>query len=95
MNGGYAMIDCKGLDLLKGETPQTIAGLYDRVKLAMLLGKPLLACNMIWGAGRPVSPVYCFGIDWGDDGLIVTASTLQICISKQSVVTIVNMAPAG
>lgn len=94
MTNGYVVVDCKGLNLL-AENAQTIAGLYDRVKAAMQIDKLILATNMIWGTGKNVTPVPVFAIDFGDDGIICTASTLQICISKQSAVTIVNMAPAN
>ena len=95
MKAGYVLVDCKGLDLLS-ESTQTIAGLYDRVKSAMATGKMIIAENLIWndGVNRPVSPVSCFGIDMGDYGIYITASTLQIRVSKLDVVTIVNMAPA-
>ena len=90
MNGGYIMIDCTGLDLIKGSTPQTITGLRKRVEDAMALNKPLMCVNANWD-GAFVTPIYCFAIEIGDD-IICTASTLQIVISKTSVVTIVNMA---
>ena len=94
MKAGYVLIDCKGLDLLS-ESTQTINGLYDRVKSAMATGKMIIAENLIWndGVARPISPVSCFGIDMGDYGIYITASTLQIRVSKLDVVTIVNMAP--
>ena len=90
MNGGYIMIDCKGLDLVKGSTPQIVNGLYNAVKRAMPCNKPIYAINAIWGDTRPVTPIQCFVIDWGDY-LIATASTLQIVISPDDSVTIVNM----
>lgn len=93
MNGGYIMIDCTGLDLIKGITPQTVEGLYERVKAAMAHNKPLFAINAIWGTGRPVTPILVFAIDWGDF-IICTASTLQVIINPDDSVTINNMAPA-
>ena len=95
MKGGYVLIDCKGLDLLS-ESTQTISGLYAKCKAAMATGKMIIAENLIWddGVDRPVSPVSCFGIDMGDYGIYITASTLQIRVSKLDVVTIVNMAPS-
>lgn len=92
MNGGYIMVDCKGLDLQKGSTPQTITGLYEVVKASMSVGKPIYACNCTWGDVGAVTPVQTFCIDF-TDVIIATASTLQIVITPQSVVTIVNMAP--
>lgn len=93
MNGGYVMIDCAGIDLLKGETPQTITGLYKKVQDAMKTGKPIYAGAMIWGSGKPVTPVQVFAIQF-DDMVICTASTLQVRVTSGDIVTIVNMAPA-
>lgn len=96
MNGGYIMIDCAGLDLTKGETPQTITGLHERVTEAVRTGKPIFANNCIWGAGKAVTPVQVFAIYFADiETWIVTASTLQIIVPKNDSVTIVNMAPSG
>lgn len=94
MNGGFIQIDCTGLDLLKGTTPQTVEGLYQRVKVAMGIGKPIMAYNAIWGTGRAVTPILTFAIDWGDF-IICTASTLQIVINPDDSVIINNMAPEG
>ena len=93
MKGGYVLVDCKGLDLLS-ESTQTITGLYAKVKAAMATGKMIIAENMVWGSGKPISPVAAFGIDMGSTyGIYVTASTLQIRVSPSDVVTIYNMAP--
>ena len=48
MNGGYVMIDAKGLDLTKGSTSQTIAGIYDEVKKSFESNKPIFAYNCVW-----------------------------------------------
>lgn len=93
MNGGYIMIDCTGLDLLLGETPQTVTGLHARIAEAVKTGKALYANNCIWGEGKPVTPVQVFAIYFADiETYIVTASTLQIIVPKNDSVTIVNMA---
>ena len=96
MKSGYVIIDCKGLDLTKGETPQTVAGLHERLVEVMKYGKPIFATNMLWGEGKPVTPVQTFAIDW-DDYIICTASTLQIIVTKDATnnVTINNLAPAA
>ena len=90
--GGYAMVDCTGLDLIKGSTEQTINGIYARTKQAMDANKPIYAYNCVWSTQGRVSPVEVFTVDFGDY-IICTASTLQIVITKQDVVTINNMAP--
>lgn len=90
MNGGYILIDATGLDLIKGLTPQTITGLYNKVKRAMIINKPMYCCNAIWGDDKPVTPIQFFAIDFGDV-IICTSATLQIIITPSDVVTINNL----
>ena len=93
MKGGYVLVNCGGLDLLS-ESSQTISGLYNRVKSALATGKMMIAENVIWGTGKPISPIPVFAIDMGSTyGIYITASTLQIRVSTADAVTIVNMAP--
>lgn len=89
MIGGYILIDCTGLDLIKGETPQTISGIYASTKNAMDTGKPMVACNANWD-GKPVTPISVMVIDFGSE-IICTSATLQIIITPSDVVTIVNL----
>lgn len=91
MTGGYVMIDCTGLDLTKGTTQQTISGLYNQVESAVATGKELVAVNCIWGAGKPVTPISCFAIRIEANKWYVTASTLQIVVTKNDKVTINNL----
>lgn len=93
-NGGYFMVNCEGLDLIKGATPQRIIGLYRACKTAMLSGKPIFACGANWD-GKYVTPIQTFLIQISDDTIIATSSTLQIVITEGDVVTINNMAPAN
>lgn len=45
MNGGYTIVDMEGLDAVTpGDTE--IPGIYDRVREAYYLGKPLLLINL-------------------------------------------------
>ena len=95
MNGGYIMIDCKGLDLTKGETPQTISGLYNEMQAAQKSEKPIFAYNTTWGDQGVVTPVQVFIVDFSANNLLIaTASTLQIRVTSSNSVTITNMAPA-
>lgn len=94
MNGGYYMINCKGLDLLKGLTPQTITGLYSKMQNALTRNKPIYAYNCVWGV-LPVSPVQIFLVPISDDAIVATSSTLQVWVTYDDVVTIVNMAPSN
>ena len=86
---GYTVVDCTGLDLIKGSTEQTINGIYKKVQAAVNTDKMIIADNCNWG-GKVVTPIQCFAIDFGDY-YIVTSSTLQIYVRKTDVVTIVNM----
>ena len=45
MKGGYFMINCEGLDLSKGSTPQTVKGLYLKILSAMTENKPIYCYN--------------------------------------------------
>lgn len=90
-NPGYIMVDCKEMDLTKGQIPQTISGLYKRVQAAMETGKPIFATNTIWGTGKPVSPIQTFAIQLLEDTVVCTASTLQIWINEEDTVSIANM----
>lgn len=90
---GYIMIDCTGLNLLAAES-QTVSGLYAKCVEALETGKPCIACNMIYGEGVSMSPVSVFGI-YEDDNIIFTASVLQIIVTPEDGVTIINLAPAN
>ena len=90
MNGGYTLIDCGGLDLIKGSTPQTITGLYEKCKRAMALGKPVIADNMVWDTQGAVTPLNCMLVDF-TTYIIATAATLQIVVTNEDVVTINNL----
>lgn len=87
---GYITVDCEGLDLTKGETPQTITGLYNKVQDAIKSGKPIYAVNCNWDS-IPVSPVQTFAINITASTVVCTASTLQIWLTNEDVVTISNM----
>lgn len=90
MKGGYTMIDCTGLDLTKGSTEQTITGLYAKCLEAHKLNKPVYAYNCNWGTDGTVSPIQIMIIVF--DGYVIgTASTLQIIVTDEDVVTIVNL----
>lgn len=93
MKGGYYMIDCGGLDLTKGSTPQTIPGLYAACLKAFEINKPVYAFNLTWGL-YGITPVQVFGVDFSaEDYVVFTASTLQFIVTKANSVTINNLAP--
>lgn len=90
---GYISIDCKGLDLL-AESAQTINGLYNEIQEAIETGKPMFATKLFWGDVSEVSPVQVFSVQW-DGYVILTASTLQVIVTNEDSVTVVNMAPTN
>lgn len=87
--GGYAMVDCGGLNLLETD-PQTIAGLYAKSEKAYNSGKPIIATNCEYGADVPLTPIPVFAII--EAGVyIFTASILQIRVAANDSVTIENL----
>ena len=89
MNGGYIMIDCKGLNLLATES-QTIDGLYAESEAALATGKPVIANNCEYGEGVPMSPISCFAIAQGGE-FCFSASILQIWVASNDSVRIVSL----
>ena len=87
---GYIMIDCTGLDLTKGSTPQNITGLYQKCIDAYNTGKPIYCVNSVWSTNGLITPIEVFIVKF-DGYIIVTASTFQVIITSSDVVTIENM----
>lgn len=92
-NGGYIMIDCGGLDLL-AQAAQTITGIYSKISAAFDSKKPVIACNMVYGADA-ISCVPVFLVKELSGTIIATASVVQIIVTAADEVTIVNLAPAN
>ena len=92
MNGGYVMVDCTGVDLTKtGDTTQTKSGIYTALKTAFATGKPLVAYGMIWGTGKPMSPIPFFMQEWSSTLIVCTASILNIAVTNEDVITITDL----
>ena len=92
MNGGYIMIDCKGLDLTSNEE-QTISGLYDDMVNAIKTGKPLVAYNCVWGSNNdsPMTPIPFFAQNWTNSLVVGTASILNISCTSADKVTVTSL----
>ena len=88
MNGGYFMIDCKGLNLL-AESAQTISGLSAQCEKAIKMQKPVFANNVKWGT-VPMTPIPVM-INKDSGQIVCTSATLQIWVASNDSVTIVNM----
>ena len=91
MNGGYQMIDCQGLNLLGGSTPQTKTGLYKKMQKALKDNKPVYAYNCIYGEGHPMTPIQIFAQQEDANTIVATSSILQIWIAKTDSVTIASL----
>lgn len=91
-NGGYAMVDCRGLDLTDSN-PQTITGLYADMVKAIKSGKPLIAVNCVWGSNgdNPLTPIHFFAQQWSSNLVVGTASILNISCTDQDVVTVTDL----
>lgn len=88
MTNGYIMFDCGGLDL-NNSTEQTIAGIYNKSKAALAIGKPVLATNCVM-SGMPCSPVSVVAWDEGT-AIVATGHVLRITIAPDDGVTVVNL----
>lgn len=92
MNGGYVMVDGKGLDLTANES-QTINGLFQALKDAFATGKPVFGYNCVWGANSdaPLSPIGFFVQIWNENLIVCTSSILKIDVTNEDVVTITSL----
>lgn len=89
--GGYIMVDCEELDLTGGSTPQTVSGLYQKCEKAMKTGKQIQLCNCVFGEGISVTPISAM-LNENDGDIVATTATLQIWISEDDSVLIVDSA---
>lgn len=91
-NGGYCLVDCTGLDLTDSNA-QTIIGLFKRMKEAIATGKPLIATGCVWGANSdaPLTPINFFAQEWTSSLIVGTASILNISVTDEDVVTVVDL----
>lgn len=90
MRGGYFLVNCKGLDLTGGDTPQTIAGIWNKAEIAVNSGKPIVACNCKYG-DADVSPVTCFGWYIAEDEIVIVGATLHIHIKDDDTLTVLDV----
>lgn len=90
MESGYIMIDCKGFDILS-ESAVTIDGLFDRLTEAMKTEKTVIAYNLECDGGK-TSPCPVF-VTKPDARYCCTTSTMQIWVTNEDSVSVVNLAP--
>ena len=93
MLAGIQYIDCAGLNLLGGSTPQIKTGLYAKFKKALDLKIPIVATNCIYGTGHPMTPISIFAQQEDAHTIIGTASILQVVVTDEDSVTIQSLIP--
>lgn len=86
---GYVVVDCTGINLLS-QTKTTVSGIFAKCKAAYETGKPIFACNCVYGSNVPMTPIQVFGII-EDGNYIFTASILQITVEDDDGVTITSL----
>ena len=84
MTGGYAMIDCTGLDL---GNPGTVSGLYDKAKDAISTDKPVVLCGIVNGEQK-FTPINAYGGVESSTSVFFSFFPITIHISNQDAVTI-------
>lgn len=83
VKGGYALIDCTGLDLAElGK----VTGLYGQLDAAIKSGKFILLANVVNGDAS-FSPIPSFG-GYDNDGIFVSFEPVTIHVTSGDVVTI-------
>lgn len=83
VKGGYALIDCTGLDLAElGK----VTGLYNKLNAAIKSGKFILLANVVNG-DTSFSPIPSFG-GYDNGGIFVSFEPVTIHVTSGDVVTI-------
>lgn len=83
MNGGYALIDCTGLDL---NDLGTVPGIYDSVRAAVVNDKPIVLVGVM-NDEQAFSPITAYGAINGTD-IYVSFYPVTLHITNEDVVSI-------
>ena len=83
MNGGYALIDCTGVDL---GNLGTVDGLYDKVKDAISTNKPLVLSGIV-NSTQAFTPMVAYGGVESSTSVFLSFFPITLHISNQDVVT--------
>lgn len=89
LKGGYAMINCRGLELTETD-PQSIDGVWEIAKKAVESGKLIIAYNSVYN-DAPVSPVPCFGWYIDTDEIVIVGATLHIHVKDDNTATVLDV----
>lgn len=83
MNGGYALVDCDGVDL---GNLGTVDGLYDKVLSAVKTDKYIILYNIVNGS-QVFSPIVCYGGIESSTSVFLSFFPITLHISNLDVVT--------
>ena len=83
MNGGYALVDCSGVDL---SNLGTVNGLFSKLDSAIKSGKFVLLANIVNGT-TSFTPIPAFG-GYDDDGIFMSFEPVTIHVTSGDVVSI-------
>jgi len=92
--GGYVMIDCKGLDLTGGSTPQVLTGLHSRIADAFATEKLILLNNCRRGSGVFVSPIPVI-VNASSTSYVLYNGTLAITVTNADSATVADLTSAN
>ena len=81
--GGYISIDCTGLDL--GDLGK-VDGLYDKVKSAAALNKPIVLYNIV-NSTQSFTPIQAYGGVESSTSVFLSFFPITIHISNEDVVS--------
>ena len=84
MNGGYAMVDCTGVDL---SDLGTVTGLYKKVSGALETDKPIVLYNIVNG-DQAFKPIIAFGGRESEGSVFLSFYPVTLHIDYQDNVTI-------
>lgn len=86
MNGGYILIDAAGVNLA-AETSVTVSGLFEELKKAYKLKKPVILNNVEVVDGEIISPIHTGVYEYEGDMIAVVFSAM-ITVTNEDSVTI-------
>lgn len=94
MNGGYINVNCEGLDL-SSSSAQSIDGIWNAAKRALHSEKPIIVGGCVYGTGKHVTPVTCFGWQIADDEIVIVGATLHVHIKDDDTATVLDVVPSN
>lgn len=92
--GGYILIDFNELNFTNTESSQSVAGLYNRLKEAINLGKSVIAVNCKIGNVKS-TPISMAVADYNQTTVIALSNTLSIYVDNADKVVIESSGGGG